>query len=39
MTISGGTHSKSDRDLGVVILGAGLAGLSTSYHLGHPKDA
>ncbi len=26
-------------DVDTVILGAGLAGLSTSYHLGHPKNA
>jgi protoporphyrinogen oxidase len=28
-----------DRDVNVAILGAGLSGLSTSYHLGHPDDA
>ena len=26
-------------DLDIVILGAGLAGLSASYHLGHPKNS
>ena len=29
----------SQSDLNIAILGAGLAGLSTSYHLGHPEDA
>jgi protoporphyrinogen oxidase len=29
----------SQSDLNIAILGAGLAGLSTSYHLGHPADA
>jgi protoporphyrinogen oxidase len=29
----------ADRDVRVAILGAGLSGLSTSYHLGHPGDA
>jgi protoporphyrinogen oxidase len=28
----------SDPDVRVAILGAGLSGLSTSYHLGHPED-
>ena len=28
-----------ERDLDIAILGAGLAGLSTSYHLGHPANA
>ncbi len=28
----------ADRDLEIAILGAGLAGLSTSYHLGHPAN-
>jgi protoporphyrinogen oxidase len=29
----------SQSDLNIAILGAGLAGLSTSYHLGHPDEA
>ena len=29
----------SQSDLNIAILGAGLAGLSTSYHLGHPANA
>jgi protoporphyrinogen oxidase len=37
MTIREGTRATSDRDVDVAILGAGLAGLSTSYHLGHPS--
>jgi protoporphyrinogen oxidase len=28
----------SDHDVRVAILGAGLSGLSTSFHLGHPED-
>ena len=36
MTIARGSHSTSGRDVETAILGAGLAGLSSSYHLGHP---
>jgi protoporphyrinogen oxidase len=39
MTIGRGSRSTSTRDLDTVILGAGLAGLSTSYHLGHSRSA
>ena len=28
-----------DHDVNIAIIGAGLSGLSTSYHLGHPDDA
>jgi protoporphyrinogen oxidase len=28
-----------DHDVNIAIIGAGLSGLSTSYHLGHPEDA
>jgi protoporphyrinogen oxidase len=31
--------TSSGADLDIVILGAGLAGLSASYHLGHPKNS
>lgn len=39
MTMSKGTNSTPARDVDIAILGAGLAGLSTSYHLGHPTNA
>ncbi len=33
------TTTTSNRDVDTAILGAGLAGLSASYHLGHPKNS
>ena len=39
MTTKTGTGSTSARDVDTAILGAGLAGLSASYHLGHPKNS
>ena len=38
MTLATGAGSTPARDLDIVILGAGLAGLSTSYHLGHSSN-
>ena len=38
MTTKTGTGSTSSRDVDTAILGAGLAGLGASYHLGHPNS-
>ncbi len=37
MTTSSGTHSNTAADVDIAILGAGLAGLSATYHLGQAK--
>jgi protoporphyrinogen oxidase len=39
MTTSSGTHATAERDVDIAILGAGLAGLSTTYHLNHQPGA